>query len=97
MNRNSPMTRPHLEGMTLVGRPFRLSTWVAIVGWVNVFVLAWLMIGRVVSPEGMNRDIFWVFLFVSLGSSIVRGLLPSPAHLPETRTTIVPAKIEVEA
>lgn len=67
-------TRPHFVHTQKEEPPFRLSKWVAIIAWLNVLLLAWLMIGRVVSSEGMNRTIFWVFLGVALVASLVQAM-----------------------
>lgn len=70
-------TRPHFVHTQKEDPSFRLSKWLAIIAWLNVLLLAWLMIGRVVSSEGMNRTIFWVFLGVALVASLVQTT-PAP-------------------
>ena len=71
-------TRPHFVHTQKEEPPFRLSKWVAIIAWLNVLALAWLMIGRVVSTEGMNQQIFWAFLVIAVCASLGSASPPKP-------------------
>lgn len=67
-----------------------LSKLMTILGFLNVLVMGWLLVSRVVPAEPTNMTVFWVFLAVAILSGMaysvsqtqVKGNAAAPEYRP---------------